>query len=147
MVRARMGRSETGTPRPGVLLLPTWSINHSRHWKPQIGVRHRLDRHGARAWLDYTDADPETLARAIADGIASTPRYRLRQRRRRGPSGGPDRRAPVVRINPNSDPATVKLARLHPSQEDLDEAHHRTGGRSDGDRRGRGPGRGARRRD
>ena len=27
-------------------------------------------------WLDYADADPETLARAIADGIASTPRYR-----------------------------------------------------------------------
>ena len=39
-------------------------------------MRHRLDRHGARAWLDYADADPETLARAIADGIASTPRYR-----------------------------------------------------------------------
>jgi hypothetical protein len=137
MVRARMGRTETGTPRPGVLLLPTWSINHSRHWKPQIGY---LARHFRVVAFDGR-------GNALSGRPAAPAALPLSQRRRRGPSGGPDRRAPVVRINPNSDPATVKLARLHPSQEDLDEAHHRTGGRSDGDRRGRGPGRGARRRD
>jgi len=68
MVRTRMRRTETGTParlpddqgdvvrdgvrihweaygdpaRPGVLLLPTWAITHSRHWKAQIGY---LGRH------------------------------------------------------------------------------------------------------
>ena len=68
MVRTRMGRTETGMParlpddqgnvvrdgvrihweaygdpaRPAVLLLPTWAITHSRHWKPQIGY---LARH------------------------------------------------------------------------------------------------------
>ena len=39
-------------------------------------VRHRLDRYGARSWLDYDDADPETLADAIAAAIASEPAYR-----------------------------------------------------------------------
>lgn len=68
MVRARIGRTETGAPARRAAL--------ASHFEQRIHVRHRLDRHGARAWLDYADADPETLARAIADGIASTPRYR-----------------------------------------------------------------------
>ena len=55
---------------------PLVALPLASHFEQRIHVRHRLDRHGARAWLDYADADPETLARSIADGIASTPRYR-----------------------------------------------------------------------
>jgi len=55
---------------------PLVALPLASHFEQRIHVRHRLDRHGARAWLDYADADPETLARAIADGVASTPGYR-----------------------------------------------------------------------
>jgi pimeloyl-ACP methyl ester carboxylesterase/predicted glycosyltransferase len=48
----------------------------SSHFEQRFHVRHRLDRYGARAWLDYEDVDADTLARAIADGVASTPSYR-----------------------------------------------------------------------
>ena len=59
MVRTRMGRTETGTPAR----LPDDQGD--------------LVRDGVRIhWEAYADADPETLARAIADGIASTARYR-----------------------------------------------------------------------
>ena len=39
-------------------------------------VRPRLDRYGARDWLDFADATPERLAEAIAKAIGSTPAYR-----------------------------------------------------------------------
>jgi len=54
---------------------PFVSIPLASHFEQRFHVRHRLDRYGARAWLDYEDADPETLADAIAAGIESTPSY------------------------------------------------------------------------
>jgi hypothetical protein len=53
-------------------------------------VRHRLDRYGARDWLDYADATPERLADAIAAGIASQPAYRPIE------PGGADRAAALI---------------------------------------------------
>ena len=46
------------------------------HFEQRVHVRHRLDRHGARAWLDYADATPGALADAIAGAIGTTPGYR-----------------------------------------------------------------------
>jgi len=54
---------------------PFVSIPLASHFEQRFHVRHRLDRYGARAWLDYEDADPETLADAIAAGIESKPSY------------------------------------------------------------------------
>ena len=38
-------------------------------------MRHRLDRYGARSWLDYGDATPELVAEAIVSAIGTTPSY------------------------------------------------------------------------
>ncbi|MEA2484429.1 MAG: hypothetical protein QOC55_2376, partial [Thermoleophilaceae bacterium] len=46
------------------------------HFEQRYHVRHRLDRYGARDWLDYADATPERLADMIAAGIGSQPAYR-----------------------------------------------------------------------
>ena len=97
----RMGRTDTGTParlpdeegfverdgvricwerygsgEPTVLLLPTWSIVHSRHWKAQIGY---LGRHLRVITFDgrgsgRSDRPSETAAyrdaEIVADAIA-----------------------------------------------------------------------------
>jgi hypothetical protein len=55
---------------------PFVALPLASHFEQRFHVRHRLDRYGAQAWLDYDDADPETVARAIADGIAERPAYR-----------------------------------------------------------------------
>jgi hypothetical protein len=55
---------------------PFVSIPLASHFEQRYHVRHRLDRYGARTWLDYGDAGPETLAGAIADAFASRPEYR-----------------------------------------------------------------------
>jgi pimeloyl-ACP methyl ester carboxylesterase/predicted glycosyltransferase len=55
---------------------PLVALPLASHFEQRFHVRHRLDRYGARAWLDYEDADAATLARAIAGGVASTPSYR-----------------------------------------------------------------------
>ena len=39
-------------------------------------MRHRLDRHGARAWLPWADATPDALADAVAGALAAGARYR-----------------------------------------------------------------------
>jgi UDP:flavonoid glycosyltransferase YjiC (YdhE family) len=55
---------------------PFVSLPLASHFEQRFHVRHRLERYGAREWLDYSEASPERLAQAIADGIASTPAYR-----------------------------------------------------------------------
>ena len=39
-------------------------------------MRHRLDRHGARAWLPWAEATPEALADAVAAALTAGARYR-----------------------------------------------------------------------
>jgi pimeloyl-ACP methyl ester carboxylesterase/predicted glycosyltransferase len=55
---------------------PFVSIPLASHFEQRFHVRHRLDRYGASDWLDYHDADPETLADAVASAITSKPAYR-----------------------------------------------------------------------
>ncbi len=55
---------------------PFVSLPLANHFEQRLHVRHRLDRHGAREWLEYEDASPETLADAIVTGLGSTPDYR-----------------------------------------------------------------------
>jgi pimeloyl-ACP methyl ester carboxylesterase/predicted glycosyltransferase len=55
---------------------PFVSLPLASHFEQRYHVRHRLDRYGARSWLDFDDADPETLADAIAAAFASEPSYR-----------------------------------------------------------------------
>jgi pimeloyl-ACP methyl ester carboxylesterase/predicted glycosyltransferase len=55
---------------------PFISIPLASHFEQRFHVRHRLDRYGASAWLDYEEAGPEALADAIAAAIDSTPAYR-----------------------------------------------------------------------
>ena len=38
-------------------------------------MRHRLDRYGARSWLEFADASPERLAGSILDALDSEPAY------------------------------------------------------------------------
>jgi pimeloyl-ACP methyl ester carboxylesterase/predicted glycosyltransferase len=69
---------------------PFVSFPLASHFEQRYHVRHRLDRYGAREWLDYTDATPERLADAIASGIGSNPSYRSIDR------GGADRAAALI---------------------------------------------------
>jgi pimeloyl-ACP methyl ester carboxylesterase/predicted glycosyltransferase len=55
---------------------PFVCIPLASHFEQRFHVRHRLDRYGATAWIDYQDANPETLADAIASAITSKPSYR-----------------------------------------------------------------------
>ncbi len=55
---------------------PFVSIPLASHFEQRFHVRHRLDRYGASAWLDYEDAGPKALAHAIATAVAVTPSYR-----------------------------------------------------------------------
>jgi predicted glycosyltransferase len=55
---------------------PFVALPLASHFEQRFHVRRRLDRYGARSWLEYADASPETLAAAIAQAIASTPSYR-----------------------------------------------------------------------
>ncbi|MEA2410356.1 MAG: hypothetical protein QOC77_917 [Thermoleophilaceae bacterium] len=54
---------------------PFVSVPLASHFEQRFHVRHRLDRYGARAWLDYEGTTPETLADAIAGALASEPSY------------------------------------------------------------------------
>ncbi|MEA2404519.1 MAG: hypothetical protein QOE08_1166 [Thermoleophilaceae bacterium] len=45
------------------------------HFEQRFHVRHRLDRYGARDWLDYESTSPESMAEAIARSIGSEPDY------------------------------------------------------------------------
>jgi pimeloyl-ACP methyl ester carboxylesterase/predicted glycosyltransferase len=55
---------------------PFVSLPLAGHFEQRFHVRHRLDRYGATSWLDYEDADPETLADAIAEELRREPVYR-----------------------------------------------------------------------
>ncbi|MEA2428356.1 MAG: hypothetical protein QOF37_1984 [Thermoleophilaceae bacterium] len=46
------------------------------HFEQRFHVRHRLDRYGARRWLDYENADPEALAESIAACVGEQASYR-----------------------------------------------------------------------
>ncbi len=52
---------------------PFVSLPLTSHMEQRFHVRHRLDRYGARDWLDFADATPDRLAEAIAGAIASAP--------------------------------------------------------------------------
>jgi pimeloyl-ACP methyl ester carboxylesterase/predicted glycosyltransferase len=54
---------------------PFISVPLASHFEQRFHVRHRLNRYGATNWIDYEDADPETLADAIAGAIATEPAY------------------------------------------------------------------------
>ena len=55
---------------------PFVSIPLKRHFEQRLHVRHRLERYGARASLEYADATPEALAEAIAGVLATPVAYR-----------------------------------------------------------------------
>ncbi len=55
---------------------PFVALPLASHFEQRFHVRHRLDRYGASAWLNYEDADAETLATAIEDALHATPSYR-----------------------------------------------------------------------
>jgi len=55
---------------------PLVTLPLASHFEQRFHVRHRLDRYGARTWLDYRDADAATMAGAIAAAVASRPSYR-----------------------------------------------------------------------
>ena len=89
-----------GSGEPTVLLLPTWSIIHSRHWKMQIPylARHCRVRHVRRA---------RQRPLRPADGAGGVRRARVRRRRARGdgrdrapsaPSSSASRWAPSVAL-------------------------------------------------
>jgi hypothetical protein len=45
------------------------------HFEQRFHVRHRLDRYGARDWIDFHDASPEALADSIVGLIGTKPSY------------------------------------------------------------------------
>jgi pimeloyl-ACP methyl ester carboxylesterase/predicted glycosyltransferase len=55
---------------------PFVSIPLDDHFEQQVHVRHRLDRHGARAWLPWARATPEALADAVAAALTAGARHR-----------------------------------------------------------------------
>jgi pimeloyl-ACP methyl ester carboxylesterase/predicted glycosyltransferase len=54
---------------------PFVSLPLASHFEQRLHVRHRLDRYGARTWLDYKEASPEVLADAVVSAIDSNPSY------------------------------------------------------------------------
>jgi predicted glycosyltransferase len=55
---------------------PFVSLPLSSHFEQRFHVRHRLNRYGAKSWLEYADATPEKLADTIAEEIRREPSYR-----------------------------------------------------------------------
>ena len=54
---------------------PFVALPLASHFEQRFHVRHRLDRYGARDWIDYANASPEVMAEAIARAIDSEPEY------------------------------------------------------------------------
>ena len=69
---------------------PFVSLPLASHFEQRFHVRHRLDRYGARTWLDYEEASRETLADAIVHALGSTPAYRAVE------PGGAERAAGLI---------------------------------------------------
>ena len=76
---------------------PFISLPLASHFEQRFHVRHRLDRYGARSWLDYQDASPQKLADAIVEAAAGEPSYLPGRRPGCRPRGRPDRRAAGAR--------------------------------------------------
>jgi predicted glycosyltransferase len=55
---------------------PFVSMPLAHHFEQRFHVRHRLDRHGARDWLEYADASPTVLAETIATAAGADVSYR-----------------------------------------------------------------------
>jgi predicted glycosyltransferase len=55
---------------------PFVSVPLDDHFEQQVHVRHRLDRHGARAWLPWAQATPGALADAVAGAWTAGARHR-----------------------------------------------------------------------
>lgn len=93
-LRARLvgprSRAEELDPLPRLSPKPDRSLPLSSHFEQQFHVRHRLDRYGARQWLDYADASPQALADALVAAIDSNPSYRATD------PGGASRAAAVI---------------------------------------------------
>jgi predicted glycosyltransferase len=69
---------------------PFVSIPLARHFEQQLHVRHRLQRHGARNFIDYADVTPDTLAETVARALATPVEYRPI------PAGGAARAAALI---------------------------------------------------
>jgi pimeloyl-ACP methyl ester carboxylesterase/predicted glycosyltransferase len=54
---------------------PFVALPLASHFEQRYHVRHRLDRYGARNWLDYESATPERLSEEVAHAISSTVDY------------------------------------------------------------------------
>ena len=55
---------------------PFLSLPLAHHFEQRFHVRHRLNRHGARDWLDWADATPEAIGNAIVRLVGTEPEYR-----------------------------------------------------------------------
>ena len=69
---------------------PFASFPLAGHFEQRLHVRHRLERHGARASLDYADATPDSLAETVARLLATPVDYRPI------PADGADRAAALI---------------------------------------------------
>jgi predicted glycosyltransferase len=55
---------------------PFVSVPLASHFEQQFHVRHRLERYGAHASLQFADATPQRLGELMAQQVGSTPSYR-----------------------------------------------------------------------
>jgi predicted glycosyltransferase len=70
---------------------PFVALPLASHFEQRFHVRHRLDRYGARRWMDYAAAaEPDALAGAIADALHATDAYASVD------PGGADRAAALI---------------------------------------------------
>jgi predicted glycosyltransferase len=70
---------------------PFVSLPLADHFEQRYHVRHRLDRYGARTWLEYADATPARLADVVVAMLgAGSPSYRPVA------AGGADRAAELI---------------------------------------------------
>jgi pimeloyl-ACP methyl ester carboxylesterase/predicted glycosyltransferase len=69
---------------------PFVSVPLADHFEQRLHVRHRLERHGARASIDYIDATPDSLAETVARVLATPVDYRPI------PADGADRAAALI---------------------------------------------------
>jgi predicted glycosyltransferase len=69
---------------------PFVSVPLAGHFEQQFHVRHRLERHGATASIEYTNATPENLADMVTRVLATPVDYQAI------PAGGADRAAALI---------------------------------------------------
>ncbi|MEA2124863.1 MAG: hypothetical protein QOI80_1645, partial [Solirubrobacteraceae bacterium] len=55
---------------------PFIALPLASHMEQRFHVRHRLDRYGARSWLEYAETSPAVLASAVVEALGSRPSYR-----------------------------------------------------------------------